>query len=156
MGTEKFEVKSAVHARHLDRLAGGNAVTLMDEAGNVVATGEVTRISGTVDQATQSASVYSEVRAVEGGVLRDGRYLSGQVRLEPVTGVVELDAALLTGADASEVFAVQEGRLTPTAVEVVHRDADRVLVAGLSPGTPLLAEPVSGAHAGMLVEVVNQ
>lgn len=156
VGTEKFEVKSAVHARHLDRLAGGNAVTLMDEAGNVVATGEVTRISGTVDQATQSASVYSEVRAVEGGVLRDGRYLSGQVWLEPVTGVVELDAALLTGADASEVFAVQEGRLTPTAVEVVHRDADRVLVAGLSPGTPLLAEPVSGAHAGMLVEVVNQ
>ena len=29
VGTEKFEVKSAVHARHLDRLAGGNAVTLM-------------------------------------------------------------------------------------------------------------------------------
>ena len=155
VGTETFEVKSAVHARHLDGLAEGNLVRLMDESGSVVATGRVARISGTVDPATQSASVYSEVQAVDGGVLRDGRYLSGTVSLDPVTAVVALDAALLEGMEDSEVFVVREGRLELAAVEVIHRDADRVLIRGLAPGTPLLAEPISGAHAGMLVEVVN-
>ena len=156
VGTETFEVKSAVHARHLDRLAVGNGVTLRDEAGRTVATGRVARISGTVDVATQSASVYSEVQAAEGMTLRDGRYLSGSVGLAPMQDVVALDAALLVGADASEVYAVRDGKLEATAVDVVHRDADRVLVRGLASGTPLLAEPVSGAHAGMLVEVVNR
>ena len=155
VGTETFEVKSAVHARHLDRLAEGNAVSLMDEAGVVVATGRVARISGTVDPATQSASVYSEVQAVGGGLLRDGRYLSGTVSLDPMTEVVALDAALLEGMEDSEVFVVRDGRLETAAVEVVHRDADQVLIRGLAPGTPLLAESISGAHAGMLVEVVN-
>lgn len=154
VGTETFEVKSALHARHLDGVSAGHPVSLTDEAGAVVATGRVARISGTVDPATQSASVYSEVRAVEGQVLRDGRYLSGTISLAPMVGVVDLDAALLVGADA--VFTVVDGRLQPTAVEVVHRDADRLLVSGLDAGTPLLAEPVSGAHADMLVEVVNR
>jgi hypothetical protein len=72
-----------------------------------------------------------------------------------VTAVVALDAALLEGMEDSEVFVVREGRLELAAVEVIHRDADRVLIRGLAPGTPLLAEPISGAHAGMLVEVVN-
>ena len=103
---------------------------------------------------TQSASVYSEVRAVEGQILRDGRYLSGSIALAPMEGVVSLDAALLVG-DAA-VFAVVEGRLQPQPVEVVHRDADRVLLAGLDAGVPLLAEPITGAHADMLVEVVNR
>jgi multidrug efflux pump subunit AcrA (membrane-fusion protein) len=155
VGTETFEVKSAVHARHLERLAEGNPVRLMDESGAVVATGRVARISGTVDPATQSASVYSEVQAVDGGVLRDGRYLSGTVSLDPMTAVVALDAALLEGMEDSEVFVVRDGRLETAAVDVVHRDADKVLIRGLEPGTPLLAESISGAYAGLLVEVVN-
>lgn len=154
VGTETFEVKSALHARHLDRLAVGNTVTLTDESGEVVASGRVARVSGTVDPTTQSASVYSEVRAVEGQVLRDGRYLSGSIALAPMEGVVSLDAALLVGDDA--VFAVVEGRLQPQPVHVVHRDADRVLLGGLEAGVPLLAEPITGAHADMLVEVVNR
>lgn len=156
VGTETFEVKSAVHARHLDRLAVGNAVTLTDEAGRTVAMGRVARISGTVDMTTQSASVYSEVMAVEGSSLRDGRYLSGTVALDAMVDVVALDAALLVQGDAPGVFAIRDGRLVVAGVEVMHRDADRVLVRGIAAGEPLLAEPVSGAHEGMLVEVVNR
>ncbi len=153
VGTDEFEVKSAVHARHLSMLSIGNSVELRSEGGSLVATGRVARISGTVDAATQSASVYSEVRAVEGETLRDGRFLSGTISLSPLNGVMPLDAALLV--DGS-VYAIQEDRLHSVKVEVVHSDADRILVRGLDGGMPLLAEPISGAHDGMLVEVVNR
>ena len=153
VGTETFEVKSAVHARHLDRLAEGNGVVLRDEAGATVATGRVARISGTVDVATQSASVYSEVAAAPGMTLRDGRFLSGTVSLAPIAGVLALDAGLLV--DGAAVFAIEGNRLATADVEVVHRDGDTVFIRGVAPGTALLAEPVSGAHAGMLIEVVQ-
>ncbi len=153
VGTQRFEVKSAVHARHLDKLSIGNEVELFGADGAAVARGEVSRIAGTVDPSTQSTSVYCEVRATEGHSLRDGRYLSGAISLDPMTSALELDAALLKG---DEVFAVSEGKLVSMPVDVLHRDGDRVLVGGVNPGTALLAEPISGAHEGLLVEVVNR
>jgi len=156
VGTGTFEVKSAVHARHLALLAPGNDVTLAQEDGRVVATGRLSRISGNVDPATQSASVYCTVTAAEGMTLRDGRFLSGTVEGAAQTGVVELPEALLEGPDDDQVFLVQDDKLVLHPVTVVHRDADRVLVAGLQAGMPLLAERVSGAYEGMLVEVLNR
>ena len=59
--------------------------------------------------------------------------------------------ALLTG-NGTEVFVVKDGLLALVPVEVLHRDADVVLVRGLEEGMQVLAEPVSGAYEGMLVE----
>jgi len=153
--TEAFEVKSAVHARHLDLLQKGHSVSLAQEGGSIVATGQVSRISGNVDVATQSASVYCEVRAEEGHTLRDGRFLSGTISLGTMAGVLSLDDQLIEGGEQAAVFAVRDGKLELVPIQVVHRDGGRALVSGVTPGTPLLAEPTSGAHEGMLVEVVN-
>ena len=51
---------------------------------------------------------------------------------------------------------IREGTLALQNVEVVHRDADRVLVRGLEPGTKVLAEPISGAYVGLLVDLVQR
>ena len=155
VGTGTFEVKSAIHARHLPLLDEGDDVQLKDETGRVVARGRVARISGTVDPTTQSASVFCEVTAEEGQALRDGRFLSGFVVAHPLVGVMSLDEALLTGAAGSSVFVLREGKLQFQEVEVLHRDADAVIVRGLRPGEQVLAEPVSGAYEGMLVENIQ-
>ena len=153
--TEKFEVKAAVHARHLDLLEEGHAVTLTEEGGEAVAQGRVSRISGNVDVATQSASVYCEVQAAQGHTLRDGRFLSGTIALGSMAGVLNLDVQLIEGGEQPAIFTVREGKLELIPVQVLHRDAGRALVSGVAPGTPLLAEPISGAHEGLLVEVIN-
>ena len=54
------------------------------------------------------------------------------------------------------MFVVKDNRLAFAAVDVVHRDADRVLVNGLDAGAVLLAEPVSGSFEGMLVETTQR
>ena len=155
VGTGTYEVKSAVHARHLPLLKSGNAVALRDETGAVVASGEVSRISGNVDPTTQSASVFCEVTSKDGRALRDGRFLSGHVEGRPLEGVMALNEVLLTG-NGTEVFVVKDGLLALVPVEVLHRDADVVLVRGLEPGMQVLAEPVAGAYEGMLVELAQR
>ena len=155
VGTGTYEVKSAVHARHLPLLKSGNTVALRDETGAVVASGEVSRISGNVDPTTQSASVFCEVTSQDGRALRDGRFLSGHVEGRPLEGVMALNEVLLTG-NGTEVFVVKDGLLALVPVEVLHRDADLVLVRGLEEGMQVLAEPVSGAYEGMLVELAQR
>jgi len=155
VGTGMFEVKSAVHARHLARLSEGDAVSLVDESGVQVASGRVARISGNVDPTTQSASVFCEVSEAPGQPLRDGRFLSGVVFGDELEGVMALNEALLEG-DGSQVYVVRDGKLDLADVEVVHRDADVVLVRGLEPGTKVLAEPISGAYVGLLVDLVQR
>ncbi|MDA0941149.1 MAG: HlyD family efflux transporter periplasmic adaptor subunit [Bacteroidetes bacterium] len=155
VGTGTFEVKSAVHARHLARLSEGDAVTLLDESEVVVAQGRVARISGNVDPTTQSASVFCEVSETPGQPLRDGRFLSGVVFGDKLEGVMALNEALLEG-NGSQVYVIRDGKLDLADVEVVHRDADVVLVRGLEPGTKVLAEPISGAYVGLLVDLVQR
>jgi multidrug efflux pump subunit AcrA (membrane-fusion protein) len=155
VGTGTFEVKSAVHARHLARLSEGDAVSLVDESGAEVANGRVARISGNVDPTTQSASVFCEVSEMPGQPLRDGRFLSGVVFGDELEGVMALNESLLEG-NGSQVYVIGDGKLDLADVEVVHRDADVVLVRGLEPGTKVLAEPISGAYVGLLVDLVQR
>ena len=156
VGTGAFEVKSAVHARHLSVLSPGDAVSLVQEDGATVATGQVSRISGNVDPTTQSASVFCEVRAVSGQTLRDGRFLSGVVQGRSQEARVAIDEALIEGeAGQEKVFVIRDGMLALTPVRVVHKDRDQALVSGLEDGAVLLAEPMAGAYEGMLVEVIE-
>ena len=156
VGTGAFEVKSAVHSRHLSVLSPGDAVSLVQEDGATVATGQVSRISGNVDPTTQSASVFCEVRAVSGQTLRDGRFLSGVVQGRPQEALVAIGEALIEGeAGQEQVFVIRDGMLALTPVRVVHKDRDQALVSGLENGAVLLAEPMAGAYEGMLVEVIE-
>ena len=149
VGEGEFEIKSAIHARYLPTLAVGDPVEFYEENGELVAQGKVVRLASQVDAATQSASVYCQVEPVSGKgvVLRDGRYLSGYAKSKAISDVVEVPLDLLLPGD--EVYAIEEGKLVKTIVQVKFRGTTTALVGGLAPKTVLLAEPISGAFEGM-------
>jgi RND family efflux transporter MFP subunit len=155
IGNDQYEVKAAIHARHLSVVSEGDPVTLTEESGKLVASGTVARIAGHVDEMSQSASVYCQIRAVDGATLRDGRFLSGLVSGAPVPHVLPVPEELLEGQEAVAVYQVLDQRLAMLPVSVIHKDADQALIRGLEGGEVLLAEPVSGAFEGMLVEPVT-
>jgi multidrug efflux pump subunit AcrA (membrane-fusion protein) len=155
VGESAFEVKSAVHARYLDRIRITDEVTFREESGKVVAKGEVARIASNVDASTQSASVFCHVVPVEADyvLLRDGRYLSGSLMSKAIPDAMSIRLDLIQ--EDGTLFVIEDGVLVAEPVEVAFRSVDEAIVVGMQAGSQLLAEPVSGAYAGMAVKVAE-
>ena len=151
VGEGVFEVKSAVHARYLEHLAPGDSVAFQEESGATVAIGEVVRIANNVDAATQSASVFCRVRSTE--TLRDGRYLSGAVYSRPIPEAMSVRLDLVS--EAGTLFVIAGEALEEREVQVAFRAVETAIITGLEEGTTLLAEPLSGAYAGLAVNIAE-
>ena len=143
----RYELAATVPVGDLDYLRPGTRATLTGPGGRTYEA-RVARIATQVDPSTQTATVYL---SVSGPGLREGLYLSGAATGAELTGVAAVDQRLMVGDD--ELFVYRDSTLQLQSVEVVRRDADRVFVRGLPPGTRALAEPVPGAYAGMRVNV---
>jgi multidrug efflux pump subunit AcrA (membrane-fusion protein) len=157
VGDGAFEVKSAVHARYLPVLAAGDSVAFFEESGIQVAVGQVNRIASNVDPATQSASVFCGIRAVESDQLRDGRYLSGAIVSTPILESFALRVDLISPSNT--LFVVSEENdeqvLRERKVEVLFRSQEIAIVRGLADGFRVLAEPMNGTYDGMPVNIVE-
>lgn len=154
VGEGQFEVKSAVHARYLERIAAGDSVAFHEESGATVAVGQVVRIASNVDASTQSASVFCRVQPVSGSsLLRDGRYLSGVLASRPIEGAMAVRLDLVS--EAGTVFAIEDGKLVERKVEVAFRSVKEAIIMGLEAGEQLLAEPLNGAYAGLAVNIAD-
>lgn len=155
VGEDEFEVKTAVHARYLERIKVSDVAEFMEASGNLVASGRVVRIASNVDPSTQSASVFCQVRPLDGDatVLRDGRYLSGTLRSAGIGESMAIRLDLIS--EKGTVFIISDDQLVEREVNVAFRAIDEAVITGLDPGTLLLAEPVSGAYAGMSVKVAE-
>lgn len=152
VGRDAFEVKTAVHARYLTTIELGDDVAFFDEVGQTVATGSVHRISGNVDAATQSASVYCRIQPVDGksALLRDGRFLTGSISSDPIEDGVTVPLAWLI--DDAALYAVADEELQQLPAEVVFESRSEAIVLGLDSGTVLLSEVLATSFDGMPVQ----
>jgi membrane fusion protein (multidrug efflux system) len=156
VGMKDFEIKTAVHARFLPTIRKGDRVEFHGEDGEAVARGTVARISPNVDIQSQSATVYCSVRQASGenASLRDGRYLSGQIKSAPFPEVSRVNNEWIQ-ADQT-VFLVVGDELKRQPVEVVFGSRTTSIVRGLEPGSLLLAEVLSSAYDGMKVAAIEE
>lgn len=157
VGDGAFEVKSAVHARYLPVLTVGDSVAFSEESGIQVAVGQVNRIASNVDPATQSASVFCGIRAVESDQLRDGRYLSGAIVSIPIPESFALRVDLISPSNTLYVVSEENDQqvLRERKVEVLFRSQEIAIVRGLADGSRVLAEPMNGTYDGMPVNIVE-
>lgn len=156
VGRGAYEVKTAVHARYLTTVSLGDEVTFVDENGQPVATGNVERVSGDVDQATQSASVYCRVQPVDGKstLLRDGRFLTGSIASSPIADAVSIPLNLLV--DGTAVYAVTNEQLEKLDVDVAFESRSEAIVLGVDSGTVLLQEALASSFDGMPVQTTAE
>ncbi|MDG2208407.1 MAG: HlyD family efflux transporter periplasmic adaptor subunit [Flavobacteriales bacterium] len=151
VGGSEYEVKTAVHTRYLSTVRRGDAVEFKNENGQVIAVGTVHRLSGNVDAATQSASVYCRVNGVPEGpeILRDGRFISGEIRSESIAEAIEIPNAWI---DAEQrLYIVVNDTLRSRAVNVLFQSRKYSIVQGLETGTALLSEVLATSFDGMVV-----
>lgn len=153
VGTDVYEIQTAVHSRYLATIKIGDKVLFHDENDLVVAEGKVDRIAGNVNASTQSATVFCKVRASENrqDQMRDGRYLSGFIESSEIENAFEIQRNLIDGE--GEVFVINSNELAKMSVVQEFRSIETAIVSGMPNGTLILSDPVTGAYLGMPVSV---
>ena len=153
VGTDVYEIQTAVHSRYLATINIGDKVIFHDENDLVVAEGKVDRIAGNVNASTQSATVFCKVRASENrqDQMRDGRYLSGFIESSEIENAFEIQRNLIDGEE--KVFVVNSNELAKMSVVQEFRSIETAIVSGMPNGTLILSDPITGAYLGMPVSV---
>jgi membrane fusion protein (multidrug efflux system) len=153
VGTDVYEIQTAVHSRYLATVNIGDKVLFHDENDVVVAEGKVDRIAGNVNASTQSATVFCKVRASANrqGQMRDGRYLSGFIESSEIENAFEIQMNLIDGE--GKVFVVNSNELAKMSVVQEFRSIETAIVSGIPNGTLILSDPITGAYLGMPVSV---
>jgi len=149
--TSVFELELAIGKTYSDLLQVGEHVDLKTIDGNDAYVGEVTRINGKIDQATQTIKVYVEVK---GDGLKEGMYLEAQLQAKDEPKAIKMSRKLLV--NESEVFIVRDSILDVIEIEPVYFSAKDMVVKGIPEGTQLVSRSIPGAYAGMQVKVFQE
>ncbi len=145
-----YELQVPVNTSYADLVREGQGVQLHNLERTKEYDGKILRINSIVDQATQTIQVFILVRGKD---LREGMYLEADLQAREERDAFEIDRKLLI--DDNQIFYVRDSTLEVTTVEPVYFKEKSVILKGLEDGTQILAKPVPGAYAGMLVQVLQ-
>ena len=144
-----FEFETTVSASLAARVRVGTPISVFHVGDTLTA--RVVRISDRVDERTQSVVLFA---SLVGSGLRDGEYISGELRMPPVSDAVLLHGRHLVHGD--HVLAIgTDTVLSMLPVNIILRDGDRVVCTGLADGTLVLDNPFPEAHEGMKVALAK-
>lgn len=147
MNTSHYELQATIPLSELKYIQVGNQVNLTSRDITGSWNGRIRRISDRIDPTTQTVQVFVDVR---GRDLKEGMYLSGDVKASDIDNAVELPRDLLI--DQTRVYTVQDSFLRLREVEVVKLTRQSAIVRGLPDSTPLLKTALPNAFDGMKVK----
>ena len=147
INTGVYELEVSISKNFSDLLKVGEQVALMnlDKTKNYM--GKVTRINGSVDQATQTIKAYIEVKDSS---LREGMYLEANLNAKEETNAIEVDRNLLL--ENNQIFVLRDSILDVINVNPVYFSDKTVVLKEIPDGTTILSKPLMGAYTGMLVK----
>jgi multidrug efflux pump subunit AcrA (membrane-fusion protein) len=156
LSLQQLDLELQLPASDLPWVNRDGAVTLRSSQFPGQWQGRIDRIGSTVDQATQTVTVY--IRLDEGEA--PFPLLAGLLFEADLTGIalenaISIDTRNLYGDDM--VYLLEDGKLAKREVTVARREIDRVLVtAGLEPGEQLVIDLLEGVAEGMKAMSVDQ
>lgn len=146
--TGTYELEVAISKTYADFLRVGEEVALSNLNKTQEYLGKVVRINGSVDQATQTITAFIEVK---GEFLKEGQYLEANLNAKEETQAIEINRSLLT--EDNQIFVVRDSVLDLIPVNPVYFSDKSVVVKDVPDGETIVARPLVGAYAGMLVKV---
>ena len=151
INTEVYELEVAISKRYTDLLKVGESVELTNLDDNSTYKGTVTRISGSIDQLTQTVNAYIEV---DDENLREGMYLEADLDAKKEEDAIRVDRGLLL--DGNKIFIVRDSVLDKIDVEPVYFSDKSVVLKNVPDGITIVSKPISGAFTGMAVKMYSE
>ncbi|MBU2995423.1 efflux RND transporter periplasmic adaptor subunit [Cellulophaga baltica] len=150
INTDVYELEVSVPKTYSDLLKIGESVTLINLDKTDEYTGIVTRINGNVDQESQTIKAFIEIKN-EG--LKEGMYLEAKLNAKKEENAIEVDRGLLS--EANQIFVIRDSILDVVDVTPIYFSDKTVILKGVPEGETIVAKPIVGAYAGMLVKKID-
>ncbi|WP_375325465.1 efflux RND transporter periplasmic adaptor subunit [Flagellimonas sp. GZD32] len=151
INTGVYELEVSVSKTYGDVLRVGRKVELSNLDGTQSYTGEVIRVNGRVDQASQTITVFIEV---SGDNLKEGQYLEAKLEAREETDAIEINRSLLL--ENNQIFVVKDSILDLMDVNPVYFTDKTVVLKNVPDGEVIVSRPMTGAYAGMLVKIYDE
>lgn len=145
-----YEVEATVSLYDVKFFKKGNKVKLYSEATKDEWTGTVARFGKTIDEKTQSQTIFITVNSSK---LNEGMFLNGKITTKALANIVQLPRKLLI--NNSSVYTIREGKLSLHNVDVIKVNNNQMYVRQLEDGVEVLAQTLLGAYEGMPVEIIK-
>jgi membrane fusion protein (multidrug efflux system) len=135
--TADFEVKVPISMEDLELYREKGSATFSDATGKQVGSGKIIRVSGVINQQTQSSDVYYSVKALVGEKIYNGMFLNVSIEREAPKNTVTIPRTCMKNG---KVMVLEKNRLVPVDVLVVNSKPDSLFVTGLKDGQALVLE----------------
>lgn len=145
--TSVYEMEVALSKSYASLLKVGEAVVLSNLDRTETYKGNVARVNGSIDAATQTITAYIDVKD---DTLKEGMYLEASLNAKEEEDAIEIDRNLLL--ETNEIFIVRDSLLDVIPAKPVYFSDTKVVLKNIPNGTIILKKPVPGAFAGMLVK----
>lgn len=151
INTDVYELEVAISKTYSDLLKIGKKVELTTLDKDKIYIGKVSRINGSVDQASQTIKAFIEVADSN---LKEGMYLEANLEAKEETNAIEVDRSLLL--ENNQIFVVRDTILDVIDVKPVYFSDKKVVLKEVPNGVTIVSKPVVGAYAGMLVKIFKE
>jgi multidrug efflux pump subunit AcrA (membrane-fusion protein) len=145
--TSEYEMQVSISESYAHLLKIGESVKLNSLDNTEMYLGKITRINGSIDQATQTVMAFINVKDPK---LKEGIYLEASIDGETVKNAIEIDRNLLL--ESQQIFTINDGVLDAVDVKPIYFSETKVVLQGVPDGTVILKKPIPGAYMGMLVK----
>lgn len=151
INTDVYELEVSISKTYSDLLKIGKKVALTTLEKDKTYTGKVSRINGSIDQASQTIKAYIEVADSS---LKEGMYLEANLDAKEETNAIEVDRNLLL--ENNQIFIVRDTILDLIEVKPVYFSDKKVVLKEVPNGLTMVSKPVAGAYPGMLVKIYEE
>ncbi len=151
INTGLYELEVSVSKTYGDFLKVGKKVELSNLEKTQTYVGEVARVNASVDQNSQTITVYIEV---SGDNLKEGQYLEANLEAKEEADAIEINRSLLL--ENNQIFVVKDSILDLMDVKPIFFTDKTVVLKNVPDGEVIVAKPITGAYAGMLVKVFEE
>ncbi len=148
ISTERYDLEITVPIASMEQIKVGTEAHLFSSDITGSWNGKVVRISGDIDEQSQSIKVFIRT---QGADLKEGMYLNAEIAQKPLENAMKIPRKMVD--DNNRLFIVENNTLKSVEVKVVTRQSDYAIVKGLKEGTPVLSSVVKSAYDGMPVRV---
>jgi len=148
ISTALYDMELTIPLSGMDQIKVGTEAKLTSSEIKGQWAGKVVRISGDIDEQSQSVKVYIRT---SGNTLKEGMYLNAEIMQKPLENAIKLPRKMID--NDNRIYIVENNTLKSIQVDVISKQSDFAIIQGIEEGTPILETVVKSAYDGMPVRV---